>query len=195
MSIPHETVIQSIQAGGEETAKLALLVADAVPRRKKEIEDKAFQGVWDKLSGLQLDSRWCLEKRDGSDRRLFLHRRGWDRNANHGVWLKWGSWWTEEKTPGIWVGVEWPLSATNLSRDKLMHSFPENARERGPEWNKPDGKNKEWFALPIGAPEWLRWNTLLAKRNDEIKTYADEAAGVMQELTKRIDELDPPATD
>ena len=194
MSIPHESVIQFIQ-GDEERAKLALLVADAVPRRKEQIEDKAFQGVWGELRRLQLDSGWCSVKRDRrADRRLFLHRQrqDWDPNRNHGVWFKWGSWRTPEKTPGIWVGVEWPLSANLSEAEKkavLMACFQEHTHEPDPEGEEYE--DKEWFALPLGTPEWLNWNTLLAKRDDEIETYAGEAAGVMHDLTKKVDELDP----
>ena len=177
------TVIKFIQEGGEETAKLALLVADAVSSRKKEIMAKTFQQVKAGLEKPDLGSGWCWGERI---ERLFLHRRGredWDATENHGVWVVWDLWDPDWK-PGIWVGVEWPLSAENLSKEKIHGLFPEHARTSGKQADqKQEGRKKEWFAIHL-----LGWNSLLTKSIDKI---ADETVKFMQELTKKIDELDP----
>lgn len=187
MSSPHECIIQFIQ-GDEETAKLALLVADAVPRRKEQIVEETFRRAKEKLKAglekLQLGSSWYVCERI---ERLFLYRQGlrdWDPNENHGVWVVWNLWDSDRK-PGIWVGVEWPLSAKNLSKEKFVDCCPEHA-------HKPtagrhiDEKQKEWFAFHL-----LGWSSLLTKSVDKI---ADETVKFMQELAQKIDELDPPAT-
>ena len=196
LSLLHETVIRFIRRDAD-TARLALLVAECVPIRQTQLRNEVIRRVRQGLEEFfHRSSGWALEVREGGRpkrvSRLLLHRKSqksWSPKENHGVWFVWDTSELGGRACGM-VGIEWPATATYLSREALMAFFHEPAHTGGVA-GRVHNQKKQWFALCPGGKAWMGWNNLLSKNDDQIRASAEETVELMKRLTEAIDTADP----
>ena len=187
MALSNKTIIRFVQEN-RKFAELAEAVAEAVPPRKKRIKELAHQEVNNLLlqefpHSPDSASDWWLRE----DGRLYLHRNEkkhpcWKPDRNHGLWYVWG--WGYDAPC---VGVEWPFSAGNLH--DLGELFPDKGA--GVDRKRIEEAKKEFFVGCSLEKDWIGWNHLLAKRDDEIQTMAKKTVELMKALAKDIDDRCP----
>ena len=200
LSLLHDIVIRFI-GRDLNNARLALLVAECVPIRQRELREEVVRRVRLGLEEFtRVSQKWELFEHLKSGRgrskhweRYRLQREGpsghWSRTGHNGVWfqIQWS-----DNVPHFRVGVEWPKEGVTVSVDAVRECYREFDTEVSNE-NHGGGNSTpptRWFYGFLGGEEWTGWDMLLSKTDDEIRDYAGRTVALMQKLMAVIDRDD-----
>lgn len=190
-----ETAIDFIRRN-QEHAELAQLVARAVPALQDRIKRHIREKVTENLRKSRDRSNWCLDEAWGGRPKVFwrlrLHKKDghWSERRFSGVWFQW-----DGDRKAYRVGIEWPQDrGTNLD-ESFRECFREAGVELSPrrEGGGDGGRPRTWwfFGYPAGD-DWVGWDRLLVKTNEEIPQFVSTTVDFMKRLAEVIDRSDRP---
>ncbi len=192
--IQLETAIDFIRRD-RKNAELALLVAAAVPALQQHVRGRISAAVTEELRKFRRPN-WSLDEHWGRGKRLWrlrLHKKDghWSEKRFSGVWFQWDG----DDGMGFRVGIEWPQDHGTSLDESIRECFRTadvelSARQEG---GGDSGRPTTWwfFGYPAGD-DWVGWDCLLVKTDEEIPQFVTATVGFMKRLVEVIERADLP---